>query len=63
MNIRYRDGAGVLHFCHTLNNTVIASPRILISIIELYQNADGTVTVPEVLRGYMGGMETITPKG
>ena len=63
MNIRYRDADGELHFCHTLNNTVIASPRILIPLIELYQNADGTVTVPEVLRQYMGGMERITPKG
>jgi len=46
-------------FCHTLNNTVAASPRILIPIIENYQNADGTVTVPEVLRRYMNGLERI----
>jgi seryl-tRNA synthetase len=59
LNIRYRDADGELHFCHTLNNTVIASPRILIPILELYQNADGSVTVPEALRPYMHGMESI----
>ena len=46
-------------FCHSLNNTVAASPRILIPILELYQNADGSITVPEVLRPYMGGQEAI----
>jgi len=46
-------------FCHTLNNTVIASPRILIPILELYQNADGSVTIPEVLRPYMNSKERI----
>ena len=50
---------GKLRFCHTLNNTVIASPRILIPILENYQNADGSVTVPEVLRKYMNGREKI----
>jgi seryl-tRNA synthetase len=49
-------------FVHTLNNTVIASPRILIPILELYQNPDGTVTVPTALRPYMHGMEKITKK-
>ena len=62
LNIRYRDTDGKVRFVHTLNNTVIASPRILIPILELYQNAHGAVTVPEALRGYMGGMETIEPK-
>jgi seryl-tRNA synthetase len=66
MNLRYKDGArGTGHgtrFCHTLNNTVIASPRILIPILELYQNADGSVTIPKVLQPYMGGKEKITPK-
>jgi seryl-tRNA synthetase len=59
LNLRYRDAGGKLHFCHTLNNTVIASPRILIPILELNQNADGSVTVPRPLRSYMGGMERI----
>ena len=54
LNMRYRDGDGTV-FCHSLNNTVVASPRILIPILELYQNADGSVTVPDALRPYMGG--------
>jgi len=61
MNLRYKDAATKKNlFCHTLNNTVIASPRILIPLLELYQNADGSVTVPEVLRPYINGRETIT---
>jgi seryl-tRNA synthetase len=59
LNLRYRDADGKMKFCHTLNNTVIASPRILIPILELYQNADGTVTIPEALRPYMAGRERI----
>ena len=46
-------------FVHTLNNTCIASPRILIPLLEVYQNADGSVTIPEVLRPFMGGQERI----
>jgi seryl-tRNA synthetase len=66
MNLRYKDerrATGDGHrtqFCHTLNNTVVASPRILIPILELYQNADGSVTIPKALRPYMGGREKIT---
>lgn len=59
-NLRYKAADGKMTFCHTLNNTVIASPRILIPVIEMYQQADGSVTVPEVLRKYMNGMERIT---
>jgi seryl-tRNA synthetase len=59
LNLRYRGADGKVRFCHTLNNTVVASPRILIPILENYQNADGTVTIPEVLRPYMGGRERI----
>ncbi len=59
LKLRYRDGAKKVHFCHTLNNTVIASPRILIPILELYQNGDGSVTIPAALRPYMGGRERI----
>ena len=62
LNIRYRDEAGKPRFVHTLNNTVIASPRVLIPILELYQNADGAVTVPTALRPYMGGLERIEPR-
>ncbi len=61
LNMRYRDADGKVRFCHTLNNTVIASPRILISILELYQNADGSVSVPSALRPYLGGLERIAP--
>ncbi len=63
MNLRYKDPATKKNlFCHTLNNTVIASPRILIPLMELYQNADGSITIPQVLRPYMGGRELITPR-
>ncbi len=61
LNMRYRDAEGNVKFCHTLNNTVVASPRILIPILELNQNADGSVTVPKALRPYMNGMEKIEP--
>ena len=54
LNIRYRDDDGKLKFVHSLNSTAIPTPRALISIIENYQNADGSITVPEVLRPYMG---------
>lgn len=60
LKLRYRDSEKKIHFCHTLNNTVIASPRILIPILELNQNEDGSVTIPPALRPYMGGRETIT---
>jgi len=60
MNLRYKDPVTKKNvFCHTLNNTVIASPRILIPIMELYQNSDGSITIPKVLRPYMNGMEEI----
>lgn len=59
LEIRYRDDNNKMQFCHTLNNTVIASPRILIPILELNQNKDGSITVPDVLRPYMNGMERI----
>lgn len=60
LNLRYRDADGQAKFCHTLNNTVAASPRILIPIMELYQNADGSITIPQALRPFMGGREKIT---
>ena len=60
LNLRYKDSTTKKNlFCHTLNNTVIASPRILIPILELYQNADGSITIPKVLRPYMSGKEKI----
>ena len=63
LNLRYKatqgDGKKQTTFCHSLNNTVAASPRILIPILELYQNEDGSITVPEVLRPFMGGQDVI----
>ena len=58
-NIRYRDEDGKVKFVHTLNNTAIASPRILIPLLEIHQQADGSVRIPEALRPYMGGQEFI----
>jgi seryl-tRNA synthetase len=63
LKLRYRDRQGRMHYAHTLNNTVIASPRILIPILEIYQQEDGSVIVPEVLRPYMGDIERIERKG
>lgn len=58
-NIRYRDDNGNLQYCHTLNNTGIASPRILIPFLENHQNEDGSIRIPEALTPYMNGMKTI----
>lgn len=54
LNIRYKDETGKTRFAHSLNNTAIATPRILVAIIENYQQADGTVNVPDVLQKYVG---------
>ncbi len=54
LNIRYRDENGAMQYAHSLNNTALATPRILISIIENNQNEEGSITVPEALRSYMG---------
>ncbi len=62
LKTRYRDSKGKVQFCHTLNNTFVATPRILISILECNQQKDRSVVVPEVLRQYMGGIEVIEPK-
>jgi seryl-tRNA synthetase len=59
LKLRYKDKEGKIRFCHTLNNTVVASPRILIPIVENFQNEDGSITVPEALRTYMHGREKI----
>ncbi|MGE4619033.1 MAG: serine--tRNA ligase [Planctomycetota bacterium] len=61
MDLRYRGKDGKVHFCHTLNNTAIATPRVLIAILENHQRADGTIRIPEVLVPYMGGKTEITP--
>lgn len=57
--LRYRDARKNISYCHTLNNTVIASPRILIPLIENHQQADGTIRIPTALRPYLGGRETL----
>jgi len=54
LNIRYRDAEGNMRFPHSLNSTAIPTPRILVSIIENYQQADGTIKVPEALVPYVG---------
>ena len=54
LNIRYKDAKGQTQFTHSLNNTAVASPRILIAILENYQQKDGSVVVPEVLREFVG---------
>jgi seryl-tRNA synthetase len=63
LNLKYRPATGDKKaaplFAYTLNNTAIACPRVLIAILENYQNADGTITVPEVLVPYCGGRPTI----
>jgi seryl-tRNA synthetase len=61
LELRYRDAAGKVQFCHTLNNTVIASPRILIAILEMNQQPDGSVRVPAALVPHMGGLKQIVP--
>ncbi|RKP55102.1 serine--tRNA ligase [Cohnella endophytica] len=61
-NIRYRDTEGNLRYCHTLNNTAVASPRILIPLLENHQAADGSIYVPVALRPYLGGRERLYPK-
>jgi len=62
LRIRYRGSDGKTKPCHTLNNTAVASPRILIPILENFQNQDGSVTIPKVLRPLMCGIEKIEPK-
>ena len=63
LGIRYKDAeTGRNRFAHTLNNTVVAPPRMLIAFLENHLQADGRVFIPEVLRKYMGGKEYIEPK-
>ncbi|MGO4529975.1 serine--tRNA ligase [Paenibacillus sp. 2TAF8] len=58
-NIRCVDEDGKLVYCHTLNNTAVASPRILIPLLENHQQADGSIYIPVALRPYMGGAERL----
>ena len=61
LGIRYKGEKGS-SFAHTLNNTVVAPPRMLIAFLENHLNADGSVDIPEVLRPYMGGTEKLVPR-
>ncbi len=59
-DLRYRDAEGKVRHMFTLNNTALATPRILVPLLENHQQADGTVRVPEALRAYVGGRETLS---
>lgn len=59
LNIRYKDDEGKLRFVHSLNNTAIATPRVLVAILENYQQEDGSIKIPDVLKPYMNGIEII----
>lgn len=63
LKIRVKDADNNKYFAHTLNNTVVAPPRMLIAFLENNLNADGSVNIPSVLQPYMGGMTKLTPKG
>jgi seryl-tRNA synthetase len=61
LEMRYRDEEGKVRYCHTLNNTVVASPRILIPMLENHQRADGSVAIPAALRPWLGGLSELRP--
>ncbi|MEI7463541.1 MAG: aminoacyl--tRNA ligase-related protein, partial [Candidatus Taylorbacteria bacterium] len=54
LNIRYRDAEGTMRYVHSLNSTAIPTPRILVSLVENFQQADGTIKIPEALVKYFG---------
>jgi len=62
LKMRVKGADGKMYLPHTLNNTVVAPPRMLIAFLENHLQADGSVTIPEVLRPYMGGTEVLIPK-
>ena len=62
LHIRYKDENGKTQLAHTLNNTCVAPPRMLIAFLENHLQADGTVTIPAVLQPYMGGKTVLVPK-
>ena len=62
IRVRSKENPKELYFAHTLNNTVVAPPRMLIAFLENHLQADGTVTIPEVLWPYMGGTKVLVPK-
>ncbi len=62
MKLRFKEEGGKPHFCHTLNGSGLAVGRTVVALLENYQQADGSVEIPDVLRPYMGGLEVITPE-
>lgn len=62
LNIRYKDADGTMKYAHSLNSTAIPTPRILVSLVENYQQADGSVKIPEALVPYLNGLAEIRPK-
>lgn len=62
INVRFRDENGKLQFVHTLNGSGLALPRTVIALLETYQQKDGSITIPDVLQPYMGGIKAITKK-
>ena len=61
LNCRFKDSDGKTKFVHTLNGSGVALPRLVVALLEQHQNADGSVTIPEVLRPYMNGKEKLLP--
>jgi seryl-tRNA synthetase len=59
LQARFKNAQGKNEFVHTLNGSGLAVGRTLVAVVENYQNADGSVTVPEVLRPYMGGLDAL----
>lgn len=62
LNLRYKGADGKNRYCHTLNNTLLATTRFIIAILENYQQKDGSVVIPKPLRSFMGGQEIIEPR-
>ena len=62
LNCRFKDADGKTKLVHTLNGSGVALPRLVVALLEQHQNADGSVTVPPVLRPYMGGVERLEPE-
>jgi seryl-tRNA synthetase len=62
-DLRYRDGSGKVRYCHTLNNTALATPRFLVPLLENHQLENGDVRLPEKLRPYLGGTATLRGAG
>jgi seryl-tRNA synthetase len=62
LNCRFKDTDGKTKLVHTLNGSGVALPRLMVALLEQHQNADGSVTIPEVLRPYMNGQEKLLPK-